>query len=127
MSKGNKITESEMIKWWVDYHSNPKMTQLDLVKKYNRHKSTISRLFSTIKNTPTLLQKANAALAELKVDKPKRGGGRKKNSSSAKHLLTSLEDVKALRDENAFLNWWNMGERTGWVDRLLEKMQDNKS
>jgi len=125
MSKGNKITESEMIKWWVDYHSNPRMTQLDLVKKYKRHKSTISRLFQTIKNTPALLQKANAALAGLEVDKPKRGGGRKKNNNPNKHEF-EFTSYQALQDENMFLNWWLVGERKGYVDLLLKKMQDNK-
>lgn len=28
--------------------------------------------------------------------------------------------VKALEEEVAYLRWWNLGERNGWVDRLLK-------
>ncbi|MCJ7760691.1 hypothetical protein MUP59_06060 [Candidatus Bathyarchaeota archaeon] len=124
MNRINKIPESEIIKWWVDYHSVVSMTQLDIVKKYKVHKSTVNRLFGVIKNTPALLQKANAALADNKVDEPKRGGGRKKNDNSVKSTFTSIEALEAIKDENAFLTWWVTGERKGYIDRLLKKMQE---
>ena len=34
-----------------------------------------------------------------------------------------IPDTEKLLDENAFLRWWNQGERAGWVDRLLKELE----
>jgi hypothetical protein len=34
-----------------------------------------------------------------------------------------LSDLQRVQDENAFLRWWNEGERRGYVERLLSEIQ----
>lgn len=42
------------------------------------------------------------------------------NNPPVKEAVTS--HIK-YASENAFLRWWNIGERKGWVDRLLDELK----
>lgn len=42
------------------------------------------------------------------------------NNPPVKEAVTSHMKYAS---ENAFLRWWNIGERKGWVDRLLEELK----
>ena len=43
-------------------------------------------------------------------------------NGKAKMESPTLKDM-TLNEENAYLRWWNQGERRGWVDRLLREIQ----
>ena len=56
---------------------------------------------------------------------------KKAEQKAAQSVPTSVPQVptpllKELQDENAFLLWWNLSERKGYIDRLLARMAADK-
>jgi hypothetical protein len=47
----------------------------------------------------------------------------KKTASTTKADWKRIPVENTLSDENAFLRWWNLGERQGFVDRLLIELK----
>jgi transposase-like protein len=56
---------------------------------------------------------------EQKGEAPKRKRRKKRNKTPP----AIDERLEALEDENAFLKWWNDGERRGFVERLLTALE----
>lgn len=38
-------------------------------------------------------------------------------------IADTVTHISSLSQENDFLRWWNLGERKGWVDRLLSELK----
>lgn len=105
-----KYTVSAAIKLWRLYNID-RLSLDEAGKKVGCHKGTASKWIKIVNKNPSLLEKAvqGTECSRSKGDTP---------------IAKKFEELDALQDENSFLLWWNQGERKGWVDRLLKKVQE---
>lgn len=105
-------TDEKAISLYKYYH-DVGMTQKEAAKKIGCTKGTAGRWLQWVEDHPALLAQARSKKPRTKAPE-----------LSVEMPISTMNELDALRDENAFLAWWNQGERNGWVDRLLKKVQD---
>lgn len=103
-------TKEKAIKIWQLCNFD-KMTQAQASKIVGCNKGAANRWFNLVKDTPALLAEA------------KKGGKGKSRKIKDEAPIKKINELDSLRDENEFLQWWNKGERQGWVDLLLKRME----
>lgn len=123
MPKGMTVkTDGRMILVWRK--SKEGHPHDELAAKYKVSVSTIGKWIREVNDDPDLRLAANS---ERKIvvstnnissqNKPKTNGVKSKSPKK------DLEIIARLQDELAFMKWWNKGERSGYVERLLKLLQ----
>jgi len=106
----------------------------DIAKKFGVSGSTIrawllaipryQELLDLAKSTTTVAKDYMIPNLTVAIYKPKNsnsnGNGIPKNETSMEYPVKYIEQ---LRDELAFMKWWNKGERLGYVERLLKALE----
>jgi transposase-like protein len=65
--------------------------------------------------------------AKAWIEKHKATIKQKQQTSRRNGVKKAVVEVQELRDANAFLEWWNYGERRGYVERLLSRLESETS
>lgn len=121
MSK--KYTDAKAIKSWV-----MKQRGFDLAQ-IGRHFS-VSRVSARnwvmkVSQSEHLLLKAQKALVQREKDTGVTLPAVVANVVAEVAPQLNPSELQALRDENTFLRWWCVGERRGYVDRLLKEVSSD--
>lgn len=112
-----KATPDKMIKAWLLAQQDFTFTAIGEKLKCNN--DTASRWVREVEATPKLLAEAKKRLPPgSKVKTIHKGNGR-----PPKKKAKLIQAASNLADENAFLRWWNTGERQGFVSRLLDELE----
>ena len=110
-----KMTPEKAIKVWR-MHEVKGLTYEAIGKKMGISKDTASRWCFVVDGDAELLDQAKGGSPT-----PMTGVDFEPNPKSKPKMLPSIQRLK---DENAFLRWWNEGERSGYVERLLKELQE---
>jgi predicted transcriptional regulator len=105
-NRKGKPTKCSIIRKWID--TNPKGNRTDYIKDTGDEVT-----HSQFHCAKTYGVKEETAIIKRPVRK----------KASPQIILESITNQDKLIDENSFLRWWNLGERQGFVDRLLEELE----
>lgn len=95
-----------------------KLTYKEIGEQLGVNGATVANWAKKVAKTPRL--------KKLGVVMIKKGGGavsvKKTKTRSSGEGHKSLQSAIDLSNENAFLRWWNLGERQRFVERLLKEL-----
>jgi uncharacterized protein HemX len=117
----NKTTKSSRIREWVKANPNGSRTECEKALKID----ILSSLFSTQRGvvlgrcTPSG-KKIEKSGKEVQMKSKKIDKKLKKLDKANK----GLKGEEAMKEEIAYLRWWNYGERNGFVQRLLDELEN---
>jgi len=118
MAKGVRTyTEAKAVQAWI--MRKKKQRTVIIAEAFNITEKSICNWIHKVNNNKDLLARAKAIyrdqIAETETTAPV--------GEISKICLQHVNVHEQLTDENAFLRWWNFGERKGWVDRLLKELE----
>lgn len=123
MPKGKvEKTDGRMILAWRSREEGYSLEEVG--EKFGVSGRTISKWVGEVNDDPELRLAANSEkriVPQANNISKRHGGAPKPNGKpKAKKPKKDLEYVARLEDELAFMKWWNNGERSGYVERLLK-------
>jgi transposase len=139
MAKGVRTyTEAKAIQAWV-MRKKKQRTKI-VADTFNITTKSVSNWIRRVNNNKDLLARAQLAsgsysqIAKAALEQQIAKAAFEQSSLSDAKTATPVGEIseiclqhvnvhEQLTDENAFLRWWNFGERKGWVDRLLKELE----
>lgn len=127
-----KYTDELAIRAWVLHESGMIGNQIGKALKVSQ--DTIYKWIKIVKGNPNIYKQALESADYKKLVESQKSDDKENTLPVGKsyHSIKSFvenytkEECKKLQDDNAFLRWWNEGERAGWVDRLLHELDKKK-
>jgi transposase len=108
------VNEQIAVRWYSEYLSGRCKSQIEVARRFKVHKTTVCRWFGTIAKSTELVEQAKAICGS-------KGSVAQVKQLTVKRNKASISDMQAVLDENDYLKWALMGERKGWLDKLLKE------
>jgi len=122
-----KYTDTKAIE--VTVMSKSGKTVKEICNKFKIATDTVYKWIKIVNSNPDLFKKVAETLKENAREEAKENTlpvGKSYHSIKSFVENYTKEECQKLQDDNAFLRWWNAGERAGWVDRLLQELGKKK-
>jgi transposase len=112
-NKRKRHGRSQFRKWYKKQQMHY-TSSAEIAKRIGCHPSTVKRWFSIFRAEEESKENKKSKVSSSRKALEEEYGDSDFKEEAASELISA---------ENAFLRWWNQGERLGYVDKLLKEIQ----